>query len=351
MRTTKSGLYFLLGLLGLVSVLTFFIFAPFLSALVMAAVFAVTLYPLYLWIARKMGKWKGLAAFLTVVIATVGIVTPLVLIGTQVAHEAADVYVSLAYGDGKDQIANIVAQVDSLIGARFPDSWGFSESLSTDINAYAKQGMQWILQHSGAAFSGVAGIFLGVFIFLIALYYLLKDGARLRHFAISLSPLPDSYDELVLSRLSKAVNSVLKGTLAIAFIQGIVSAIGYTLFGIPNPLLWGTVTAIAALVPGVGTALVMIPMVLFLFVTGNTPGAIGLMVWGAFAVGLVDNFLSPYLIGNGSQLHPLLVLIAVLGGLGLFGPVGIFLGPLCLSLFMALLSIYTDITTTEAKGE
>jgi predicted PurR-regulated permease PerM len=178
----------------------------------------------------------------------------------------------------------------------------------------------------------------------------LKDGAKLRQFVISLSPLADSYDELVLSRLGRAVNSVLKGTLTIALIQGVVSALGYMLFGVPNPLLWGTVTAIAALVPGVGTALILTPIVLFLFLTGNVPGAIGLAVWGAFAVGLVDNFLSPHLIGGGSQLHPLLVLISVLGGIGLFGAVGIFLGPLCLSLFMALLSIYADITDENPKS-
>lgn len=350
MRTTKTGLYFLLALLALVIIVTFFIFAPFLSALVMAAVFAVTLHPVYRWIARRMGKWKGLAALLTVLIAAVGIVTPLSLIGTQVAREATSAYVSFTYGDGKDQIATAVAQLDDLVGKYLPVPLDLSGSFSTDLNAYAEQGLQWILQHSGAAFSGVAGVFLGVFIFLIALYYLLKDGEKLRQFIVALSPLPDSYDELVLLRLGRAVNSVLKGTLTIALIQGVVSALGYALFGVPNPLLWGTVTAIAALVPGVGTALVVTPMVLFLFLTGNVPGAIGLLVWGAFAVGLVDNFLSPYLIGSGSQLHPLLVLISVLGGIGLFGAVGIFLGPLCISLLLALLSVYADMTKAEVKS-
>ena len=347
MNTTKSGLYFLLALLIGAGILSYFIFAPFISSLVLAVVFAVTLFPLYTWIAKRMGKWKGVAALLTVLIATVGIIAPLGLIGTQVVYEAADVYVSLVYGDGREQIEQAVTFVDEYIGKSLPAEWHVKDTLATNLSTYAEQGLQWILQHLGAAFSGVAGFILSLFLFLIALFYLLRDGGALRSFLIQLSPLPDSYDEVVLSRLQKAVNSVLRGSLTIALIQGVVSAVGFFIFGIPNPLLWGTVTAIAALVPGVGTALVLIPMVLFLFVTGNVGGAIGLLIWGAIAVGLVDNLLSPYLIGSGSQLHPLLVLIAVLGGLGLFGAVGIFLGPLILSLLMVLISIYSDITNSQ----
>lgn len=344
MPNTRIAPWFLLALIMAVGAVGFFIFAPFLPALVMAAVFAVTLYPVYRWILKQQReRFPSVAALITVVITLALIVTPIAFIGTQVAYEAADTYVGLVYGDGRAAIDTIVAQIDGFIGPMLPTEWDLSGRLSENLNTYAEGGLSWILRHAGSAFSGVAGFLLSLFIFLFALFFLLKDGPRLRAFLIDISPLSDSHDELVLARLTRAVNSVLRGNIAIALIQGSIASVGFFLFGVPSPLLWGSVTAMAALVPGIGTSLVLIPIVLFLFLTGNVPGAIGMAIWGAFAVGLVDNFLSPYLIGTGSQLHPLLILIAVLGGIGFFGAVGIFLGPLTLSLFMALLSIYADI--------
>lgn len=346
--TQKAGLYFLLLLLAGASLLVYFIFAPFLSALILAVVFAVVLQPLYRWI---LSKWRhpSLASLATVLVAAIGIITPLSFLGTQIAKEAADVYVGTVYGNGSQLINTAVSYIDVLVGPYMPATWNLSETLSANLTSYAEQGLQWILAYIGPIFSGLAGFILGLFIFLIALYYLLRDGGKLRTYLIELSPLADSYDELVFSRLEKAVNAVMKGSLAIALIQGTLSAIGFYIFGVPNPVLWGAVTAIASLVPGIGTALVFIPIVLFLFVTGNIPGAIGLAIWGAIAVGLADNFLSPYLIGSGTQLHPLLVLVAVLGGLAFFGAVGLFLGPIALSLLSALLSIYSDIVKPKVE--
>ncbi len=117
-----------------------------------------------------------------------------------------------------------------------------------------------------------------------------------------------------------------------------------SIFGIPNGFLWGTVAAIAALIPGIGTALVFIPAIAFLFFIGNIPQALGLLAWGALAVGLIDNILGPKLVGRGMQLHSLLVLLSVLGEIIFFGPSGIFLGPLSLSLLFVLLSIYADVS-------
>ena len=102
------------------------------------------------------------------------------------------------------------------------------------------------------------------------------------------------------------------------------------------------VTSLAALVPGVGTALVMAPAIGFLLISGQTVSAIGLLVWGVAAVGLIDNFLGPVLMGRGVHLPPLVILLAVLGGLAFFGPVGIFLGPLTVSLLIALFTLYAD---------
>jgi predicted PurR-regulated permease PerM len=196
------------------------------------------------------------------------------------------------------------------------------------------------VQNLGTIFAGVGQALLGFFLGLMAFYYLLKDGKKLTRAVVALSPLPDAYDEEILNKLAQAVNSVVKGSLVIAAIQGVLTGTGLMIFNVPNPALWGSVAAVAALIPGIGTSLVLLPAIVYLFLTGPIGSAIGLFVWGVIIVGLVDNVLGPKLIGQKVAVHPFLILLAVIGGLGFFGPIGFLFGPLVLSLLFALIEIY-----------
>ncbi len=338
------GLYFLIALLLGAFVLTYLIFQPFLAPLALAAVFAVVLQPAYRRILARMPRWPSFASLITVLISIVCMLVPLGIIGSQIGFEAGNLFVQVKQGDTRGFLRSSAMRVEEVVVPYVPSARGLSSHLSEDLSAYAETALQWFIQNIGTAFSSIAGILLKSFLFFIALYYLLRDGPRLKQRIIELSPLRDNYDESIFDKLELAVNSVIKGNLTIALIQGILTSIGFTIFGVPNSILWGSVTAIAALIPGVGTGLVIFPTVIFLFLTGNVSGAIGLAIWGVLAVGLIDNFLSPHLIGRGVKLHPLLVLLSVLGGLAFFGPIGIFLGPLSISLLFAFLSIYSEIS-------
>lgn len=343
MTPRTIGHYFLIALLGGMLLLTFYIFKPFLAPLVLAGAFAIILHPLYLSLLRLMGKWPSIASLLTVLVSVICILVPLGIIGTKIGLETAGLYTTLTDGDGRAQIATVVHSFEEITVRYVPSAAGMTDELAANISAHAQQALTWFIQHLGAAFTGIASLFLSLFIFFIALYFLLRDGVHLKQALVRLSPLDDSYDEAVAHKLVLAVNSVIKGNLTIALIQGVLTAIGFTLFGVPNSILWGAVTAIAALIPGIGTGLVFIPTVIYLLVVGDSMAALGLGIWGVLAVGMIDNFLGPRLIGSGIKLHPLLVLLSVLGGITLFGPVGVFLGPLSLSLLFAFLSIYSDI--------
>ena len=331
---------FLIGALALTTA----IFWPFLKPLALAAVFAVVLQGLYQRISRVLGDWPSTAAFLTVIVSVLVILLPLSLVGVLVGNQAHDLYTSLEKGGGQDVIAQVLQQANETFSAVVPEFDMFSRDISVDINTYTKEALQWITDHAGEIFSSLSQLLLSLFIFFIALYYLLRDGQRVRHMLIELSPLNDREDEGVFDRLELAVNSVIKGNLVIALVQGGLTTLGFTLFGVPNAILWGTVAAVAALIPGIGTGLVFVPAIAFLFFTGANVAALGLLVWGALGVGLIDNLLGPKLVGRGMKLHPLLVLLSVLGGLMYFGPSGIFLGPLSLSLLFAFLSIYAHIS-------
>lgn len=157
---------------------------------------------------------------------------------------------------------------------------------------------------------------------------------------VSWSPLQDSDDKMIFGKLERAIDSVVKGKLLIALIQGALTAFGFLMFGVPNAALWGMVAAVSALIPAIGTALVIAPAVAFLFLNGAVGGAVGLVVWGVGVVSIIDNVLGPKLMGRGLQLHSFVILLSVLGGIAFFGPVGFILGPLTVSLLFALMDIY-----------
>ncbi len=137
-----------------------------------------------------------------------------------------------------------------------------------------------------------------------------------------------------------AVNSAVIGTLLVAVIQGVLMGFGLWIFNVPNGALWGVVAAVLSFIPTFGTALVSVPAVIFLFMTGDTTSAVGLLVWAVVIVGLVDNFLGPLVVGRKVNIPSILILFSVLGGVSMLGPVGILVGPLTVSLLYSLISIY-----------
>ena len=336
MHTQKPQFYFLLALLLATATLVFFVFKPLLYPLILAMVLTVLVEPIHRRILSMMRGLPGVASLLTILLVAVFIITPLAFLGVQITEEAQQLYYSLVSGEGKSLAISALADLVSRVGGIFPQL----SSVSLDADKYISQGLEWGIQHLGTVFSSVARLIGQGFICLLALFFLLRDGKKLRERIIVMSPLADTDDKVILKKLEAAINSVIRGNLSIAIIQGVLAGIGFTLFGVPNPVLWGSLTAVSALIPAVGTAAVVFPAALFLFVTGSLGPAIGLVVWGICAVGLIDNFLGPKLIGDRIKLHPLIVLLSVLGGLAFFGPIGFLLGPLSVSLLFALLDIY-----------
>ncbi len=335
----SNGIYFLLVLLAGIFVLAFFIFKPFLYALILAIVFAIVFEPLHKKILAMTRDRKGLAALLTAISVLIIVIAPLSFLSIQIFQEATELYSSLARNGGATNLSRGLEDVVNNITKFSPVPIEFS----VDINQYLKQGLSWLLQHLGPLFASVAKAMVNVFIFFLALYYLFKDGHKLKKAVVALSPLQDIHDEIIFSKLALAINSVIKGSFVVALVQGTLTAIGFVIFGVPNATLWGSVAAIAALIPGIGTALVLLPAILYLYFSGEALSAAGLLVWGVVAVGLVDNFLGPKLVERGMRLHPFLILLSILGGMGFFGPIGFLLGPLVLSLLFALLEIYSAI--------
>jgi predicted PurR-regulated permease PerM len=332
MESKQIEKQFFVALLLIALGLVFFIFLPYLDAIVLAVTLAILSNPFYRSMRKAMPRWEGIAAFLTVMLAVVVILTPLTFFGFRIFGEAQQLYVRFASGDGGTAFTAFSKQVEQ-----------FAPWLKIDITSNTKQILGALIQNLGVIFSKLAGVIGTFFLALIALYYFLKDGAKLRRAIVQVSPLSLPHTEEILAKLGVMANSVIKGSLVIAIIQGVLVGLGFLVFGVPNPVFWGAVSIIASLIPFLGTAIVVVPAVIYLFVGGNTIPAFGLVGWGIFAVGLIDNFLRPQFIERDAKIHPFLVLLSVLGGIALFGMTGFLLGPLVLSLLLALLDIYPSL--------
>lgn len=343
MDNNKSHYYFFLLILVGTGILAFFIFYPYLTSLLLAVVFSVVFRPLNKFIAGIFGgkdQTNSLSAFITLALITILVVTPLIFLGRQIYIETQDLYFSLTdEGTRSVVIESLNDFSDSLsnkLGGIFP-AYNFSD---LNITRYVQNFLEWSFANLDTIFSSVSKFAVEIFVMLFALFYLLRDGRKLKQDIVALSPLADTYDEKIFLKLRQAIRSVVVGSLVVGFIQGILTGLGFYIFGVPNPALWGSFAVIAALIPGIGTSLVIVPGVLYLFFVVSHLQALGMLIWGLVAVGLVDNFLGPMLVNRGVRVHPFLILLSVIGGLSYFGPIGFIAGPLVVALLVALLEIY-----------
>lgn len=334
MSIHPQGKHFFYILFVAVAVLCSFIFKPFFVIVVLGASLAVVFHPLYIWMrshAARNISW--LAALMTTFLFILIIGIPLFFIGSQVLKEGQMFYQSISEDGGAGRYLD---SVTSSISYVVPELGNFD--LKSAIAGVVK------------SFTGsIAGIFTAtiqtIFAFLLiilSLFYFLKDGDKWKRYIVKISPLADVHDKRILIMLEHAVSGIMKGYLLVALIQGTLLGIGLWIFGVPNPVLWGVLAGIASVVPSIGTAIVAIPAILFLLAESGTGAAVGFTIWALALVGTVDNLLNPIVLGKKVSLPPLVILFAVLGGIALFGPAGIIIGPLAVSLLYTLIVIYRE---------
>lgn len=323
--------YFFFFLLAVVLAITFLIFRPFLIVIILAISFSVAVHPLHAWFLKRVTASKALAAFLTTIsfISIVG--APLVGIGLLVYEQSHSLFL---VGNNSSLVSPIVNTVSGLAESILPEGFTF------EAEEMAQNFVGTISKNLANIFASTLSTILSIFLMILSIFFFLKDGEVWKKFLVGISPMSDLYDSIILKELRSTISGVVKGYLLVALVQGILLGIGLTIFGVSNAALWGLAGGISALVPTVGTAIVAVPIIIFLYATGDTAGAIGFLVWSTLIVGLVDNLLHPIVTARKVALPPLAILFSVLGGIALFGPAGILVGPLCVSLLHTLLSLY-----------
>ncbi|MEK9175453.1 MAG: AI-2E family transporter [Patescibacteria group bacterium] len=323
---------FFIGLLVGALALVLLIFFPMLNAVILGITLTILFHPVYVRLLKIIPNWDGTSAFVTILLAILIILVPLAFFGYRIFEEARGLYINIAFGGNMPRF--------ELLQEQFPQLMSL---VSANINEYTKQILSLLLDNFSSILSKFVSVIFTLFFALFTMYYLLKDGTKIHNAIIRTSPLSQKHTSAIISKLSIMERATVRGTLVVAVVQGLLVALGFFIFGLSNPVLWGMIAIFAALVPMLGTALVIVPGILILALTGNIMGTIGLTIWGVLLVGLIDNFLGPNLIEHGTKIHPMPILFSVIGGLFLFGPMGFLLGPLALSFLLALLDMYPTI--------
>lgn len=342
MHTTSTEKYFLFILLLIVVIFTLFIFSPFLGMLVLSASFAVALSPVYSWIKNHVTRnISWMASILTIIIFLLFLCTPLFFVGKSVFGQIQDIYLNIMTSGNS---SHFIDSINSSINKFLPAGFDF------DIHSKIADLMSSLSNSLAKLFSSTLSSILMFTLMIFTLFYLLKDGEKWEKGFIKVLPLSDNNANTILVDLKKSINRIFKGQFIIAIAQGLLTWFGFMIFGVPNAIIWAIVAAIASFVPTIGTSMVSVPAILFLFFTGMQLQALGLLIWSLLLIGTIDNILNPYIISKDTEIPSLFILFSILGGVALMGAIGIVVGPIILSLLYSLVAIYKRETQTDVPA-
>ena len=334
---------FVLLLVLVTSVLFLAVAWPFIRPLLLGGILAGLCRPLYNWITHLVRGRTSLAAVLTLLLLLIIIAGPISafvgLVVTQAFNvsEQAIPWVQQHFG-----AATSFNTHDWLV-ERFPAFASFvpaEEQILEGVGRTAKAAGAFLVASATELTTGTAAFLLNFFVMLYAMFFFFRDGRKIVGRIFYYLPLHHEDEMLLLERLASVTRATIKGTLVIGIIQGALAGFGFWAAGIDGSAFWGTLMAILSIVPGVGSALVWVPGVIYLFLIGKTLAATLLLIWCTVVVGTIDNVLRPTLVGKDAKMPDLLILIGTLGGLYLFGAIGLIVGPIVCGLFLTVWEIY-----------
>jgi len=335
--------YFVLLFFVIAAYIVFLVIKPFMIPILTSIIIAYVFYPLYKWMNKKTRR-KNLSAVIVTILVIVLIVAPILFIVNSLTREVTTVYINskqrIAEGNiisiGSD--SNVLWKLNSFL-VNIAEKPQISSSLDSITNS--------IISSLSNFLFAIPKKILNFFVMIFLIFFMLRDGELMVKKIKLLLPLKKKYHNKLVKRFGKVTHAVVYGHFIIALIQGMVGVLGLYIFGVKSPLVWGVIMLIASMIPFIGTPVVWFPLgVLKLIeglITNSNSGILkgaGLLIYGFVIISSIDNLIKPKIIGDMAKIHPTIILIGVLGGLLMFGVIGIVVGPLILSLFLTFAEIY-----------
>jgi predicted PurR-regulated permease PerM len=323
--------------------------AGFFAPLLWAAILALTFYPLTTWLTRVFGGRRGLAAFTLVLAVTIVAILPSFLLGSLLVREATGAYRRVQQAV---QTGELVQLVDQIRASRAGGLWTrlapVFEQLSIDLSDLLLRATNWLSDQIVGQAAGLArNVLLSVVNFvlmLVALFFFFRDGEAMAAQVRDLLPMEREHKEVVAARLYTTLTAVVQSMVVTAVTQGVLAGIGYWLIGgLEFSLFLAFLTGLASFLPLAGPALIWSGAAAYLALTDHVGRAIGLAIWGGLIVSTADNWIKPLFIGGRAKLPTFPLLISILGGLKVYGFLGVFLGPVVLAILFSFAEIYREV--------
>ncbi|ABF43026.1 protein of unknown function UPF0118 [Candidatus Koribacter versatilis Ellin345] len=352
MHTKRTTLIFLAVVLVVALAIAWPIVFPFIKPVAFAIVIAVVFNPLYQRLLKRT-KRPGTASFLTIIVFITLLAIPASFLVVTATRQAMDVghrvsETTTAHGGVAPTIERVSAKPLATLGRylRIPPS-ELKQRIEDKLNVWAGR----MMSQSGALLANLFSLLANSFIALITVFFLFRDGERVIEGMDRVLPITKEQLQRILNGISNSIVANVYGMAAVGAAQGFLTALGLAFCSVSSSILLGLVAAMCSLIPIVGTGLVWVPAAGYLMITGHVGKGIFLLAWGAFVVSSIDNVIRPMVIQGRVQAHPLLILFALLGGVQAFGLIGLFAGPILLSVITVLLQIMLEeIREKDAKA-
>lgn len=335
---SRQSQLFFLALLFLMLFLTWRVFQPFVIYMVTGTFVAVLALPIdRLWERIFPNRVAAILTILTILVLITG---PMAGLGWALYRDVSGIVEDVNEGKLEQWADDAYALVDQY----FPPQTAAERNQTVDniVNRTEEQLNTWLTAFGERLLEGLGNFFIAFTVILFVTYYVLTDGHRLVLFLRRASPLPTRQVDYLMREGHKGLRAVFVGQILTSIIQGVVGGVGFLIAGVPGVVLWSAVMAVFSLLPVLGAFLVWLPAAIFLLVQGKIWQGVFLLAWGFVVVSNVDNIVRPMLIGRQTGIHPLFVLVGVLGGAAAFGFIGLFLGPLLVGVTVSVLKVWEE---------
>jgi len=292
-------------------ILAFFVFQPFFNILVLSTILALLFMPLYNRVLSLFKGGKSFFALLIVFFAFIFLIVPVLFFGLQILGQIQNLFTPIQNGEVQ-YVHSVQNSIETLVRHLFP-------SFSFDLSYYAGTVLTFVSNNFGAFLSQTAYIFFQTIFLLFAFFFFLRDGENIFSSLILLSPFEKEQTKEILNSVHTTITSVIRGTLFVGLIRLVLLTMVFYLFGVPNAMLWGSIAGIIGAIPGLGTPVVTVPIVIYLILNGNIAGAIGVGVLGIIIAFFIDSMLTAYFFGKGLDVSPIFMLFSIIGGVIFFG--------------------------------
>ena len=345
MKKKELSKYNFIVFVTIAIILAFLVIKPFIRDILSAVLIAYIFYPVY----KSLNKWfsRSLSSFIVCILVVLTVTIPLAFVFNSMYDESVKIYTKYRHSSLSDifeschnennPICTAFTEIKSLL--EIPLLRNLFSDIITKIPTYLFE----VISHKVIS---IPRHIIDIFIILFITYYLLKQGNAIYEKIIQVMPFKESHQKILFSSFKDVTYAVVYGHIIVALIQGIIGTIVFMLVGIPSPILLGSIMTITALIPFLGAAIVWLSVSLFAIISGIIQNSNPLLIKGIiiFIAGIFistfDNFARPRIIGSKADIHPVIVLLGVLGGLALFGLAGIIIGPVILSATKVIIELY-----------